>query len=130
MNLEAIYPDNDPSASEYCFEELRARHRGWLDYDWAALRRNEQERKHSGAQKATVASHIEAHQVQTVPVNLDPHCSDSENIPPDQADDRQKPTDRARRDRKEDRANRTRKIKVMEVKQETQTGLSISMTLN
>ena len=36
MNLEAIYPnDNDPY-EEMGFEELRAKSRGWLHRDWAA----------------------------------------------------------------------------------------------
>lgn len=40
VNLEAIYPDpSGPTAVEFCFEELRARHRGWLDIDWAAERK-------------------------------------------------------------------------------------------
>ena len=36
MNLEAVYPnDNDPN-EEMSFEELRAKSRGWLNRDWAA----------------------------------------------------------------------------------------------
>ena len=31
VNLEAVYPETGNLAVEYCFEELRARHRGWLD---------------------------------------------------------------------------------------------------
>ena len=30
VNLEAVYPEGNGGA-EYCFEELRARHRGWMD---------------------------------------------------------------------------------------------------
>ncbi|KAK3724398.1 protein kinase [Vermiconidia calcicola] len=30
VNLEAVYPDIGKKPTEYCFEELRARHRGWL----------------------------------------------------------------------------------------------------
>ncbi|PIA95862.1 Checkpoint serine/threonine-protein kinase bub1 [Cercospora beticola] len=33
VNLEAVYPEAGNLAVEYCFEELRARHRGWLDRD-------------------------------------------------------------------------------------------------
>lgn len=36
VNLEAVYPR---SGSEYSFEELRARHRGWKDYEWPRERR-------------------------------------------------------------------------------------------
>lgn len=37
VNLEAVYPDAPGARGprrEYCFEELRARHRGWLDKVW------------------------------------------------------------------------------------------------
>ena len=37
VNLELVYPDPKPDGSvaeEFCFEELRARHRGWLGRDW------------------------------------------------------------------------------------------------
>jgi checkpoint serine/threonine-protein kinase len=35
VNLEAVYPNiNDPK-EEYSFEELRAKHRGWLDRKWS-----------------------------------------------------------------------------------------------
>jgi checkpoint serine/threonine-protein kinase len=128
VDLEAVYPENDPSAAEYCFEELRAKRRGWLDYDWAANRKNEQERQRNEIQESIVMS-TDAPRVQTIPVNLDPHGSDAENIPPGRVENQQKPIDHARRARKEDRANRTRKIKVMEVKQEPQTGLYKSTCL-
>lgn len=36
VNLEAVYPDPSNPSVEYCFEELMARHRGWLEHDWAA----------------------------------------------------------------------------------------------
>jgi hypothetical protein len=40
-NLQLIYPKID---AEYSFEELRAQHRGWLNVDWEATRRLEQEK--------------------------------------------------------------------------------------
>ncbi|KAF1979971.1 checkpoint protein kinase-like protein [Bimuria novae-zelandiae CBS 107.79] len=39
-NFQLIYPRAD---SEYSFEELRARHRGWLNVDWDATRIKERE---------------------------------------------------------------------------------------
>lgn len=41
MNLEAVYPEPENPAVEFCFEELRARHRGWLQRDWAEERKRE-----------------------------------------------------------------------------------------
>ncbi|KAK3114771.1 protein kinase [Teratosphaeriaceae sp. CCFEE 6253] len=35
VNLEAVYPASGKGGAEYCFEELRARHRGWLDKEWS-----------------------------------------------------------------------------------------------
>ncbi|RDI79761.1 hypothetical protein Vi05172_g10315 [Venturia inaequalis] len=35
VDLESLYPDgDDTTGNEYCVEELRARHRGWLNRDW------------------------------------------------------------------------------------------------
>jgi checkpoint serine/threonine-protein kinase len=35
VNLEAVYSQAKDSKSEYSFEELRARHRGWTDRQWS-----------------------------------------------------------------------------------------------
>jgi checkpoint serine/threonine-protein kinase len=35
VNLEAVYTQASGSKSEYSFEELRARHRGWTDRQWS-----------------------------------------------------------------------------------------------
>lgn len=35
VNLEAVYPEVGQSSVEYCFEELRARHRGWTRHEWS-----------------------------------------------------------------------------------------------
>ena len=35
VNLEAVYTQASGSKSEYSFEELRARHRGWADRQWS-----------------------------------------------------------------------------------------------
>lgn len=49
VNLEAVYPVTGNLAVEYCFEELRARHRGWLDKDW----RKEQQQQQKKPKKLT-----------------------------------------------------------------------------
>lgn len=36
VNLEAIYPNRNDPSEEMSFEELRARARGWTNRDWAA----------------------------------------------------------------------------------------------
>ncbi|GAB7360832.1 hypothetical protein MBLNU230_g0818t1 [Neophaeotheca triangularis] len=50
VNLEALYPQ---PGQEYCFEELRARHRGWLDVDW------NKERPSSSRQDTETTTHLE-----------------------------------------------------------------------
>jgi checkpoint serine/threonine-protein kinase len=192
VDLESVYPNyDDPMAQEFSFEELRARHRGWLDHDWAAIRSKEQEQAKQAAEASAAASQPQpepeseplahkpeplAHEpeplalkseplilkseplvfeneplaskseplalkteplapkhdaqkppkLQTVPLKGsvdDEMAADDENRPPSQANiDKAKAAKKARR---EERANRTRKIKVMDVKEiqgETQTG--------
>lgn len=140
VDLDQVYPNtDDPMAVENSFEELRARHRGWLDHDWAAIRRERQVKikqvtaalpvgKPSKAKAAPLAPKKTAEQTskpQTVPlkggIENDLILND-ENQPPSQAElEKAKIAKKARR---EERANRTRKIKVMEVREiraETQT---------
>lgn len=157
VNLEAIYPMmDDPSAAEFCFEELRAKHRGFLERDWGKERRQAEE-KTAAAMKKTKAEKQQAQDKKsskglqifidedtmsakklaeqdeidsaisrksnTVPLNDENEAPESLSATQDdeltaatQAD-----TKAARKARKEDRGNRTRKIRVMEVKAETQT---------
>ncbi|KAF2687715.1 hypothetical protein K458DRAFT_331992 [Lentithecium fluviatile CBS 122367] len=169
VDLQKVYPDrDDPMSVEFSFEELRAQHRGWMDTNWAAIRREEQEKAseiaeastakqpqtkaaalslnsqkdspklHTTPLKGTMENELvlsdenppsepkeSASRTQTVPLkgSIDEDLVlNDENSPPSQADiDKAKSTRKAR---KEERANRTRKIKVMEVKEirgETQT---------
>jgi checkpoint serine/threonine-protein kinase len=56
VDLEKVYPNHDnPMSEEYSFEELRAKHRGWLDHDWAAIRRKEQEEARKAAEAVAAA---------------------------------------------------------------------------
>lgn len=39
VDLQKVYPNReDPMSVELSFEELRAKHRGWLEMDWDAIR--------------------------------------------------------------------------------------------
>jgi checkpoint serine/threonine-protein kinase len=130
---------------EFSFEELRARHRGWLDRDWAAIRREEKKQARKLAEEAAAAQLPKPKPAplapkqepltpkqdaqkppkpQTVPLKggEDDAAGDDENRPPSQADVEKAKA--AKKARKEERANRTRKIQVMDVKEisgETQT---------
>ncbi|KAF2625056.1 hypothetical protein BU25DRAFT_412870 [Macroventuria anomochaeta] len=147
VDLEQVYPNHrDPMSVEFSFEELRARHRGWLDRDWATIRREEQEQARKVAEEAAAAQLPKPKPAplapkqeplglkqdaqkppkpQTVPLKGgedDVLAGDDENRPPSQADVEKAKA--AKKARKEERANRTRKIQVMDVKEisgETQT---------
>lgn len=143
-DLGLVYPDFDgPTAVEYSFEELRAKYRGWSDYDWTAVRKQEQKNRNKQAEKRAVATQSEPapmplapkalsekpHKPQTVPLKggiEEDFGQNDENVPPSQAE--MEKAKAARRARREERANRTRKIKVMEVREvkaETQTGMAL-----
>ncbi|KAF2835017.1 hypothetical protein M501DRAFT_1034831 [Patellaria atrata CBS 101060] len=129
VNLEMVYPDEKgAAAAEFSFEELRARHRGWLDTNWKAFRTEaaqkrdleiEAERKKALEVKSVKQTEVTVVLSQALDENL---VMNDENTPPNQDDvERAK---LARRQRREEKANRTRKIKVMEVREikgETQT---------
>ncbi|KAL1615029.1 protein kinase [Diplodia seriata] len=135
VNLEAVYPNaDDPMAAEFCFEELRARHRGWMQYDWKAINRQDAEkRKQERARKEQKARNVlKPKDPQQSPMK-DPAAMlakslqqsvalndvNDENAPPSQEEIQR--AKMLKKQRKEERANRTRKIKVMEVQNETQT---------
>ena len=140
VNLEAVYPNiSDPMAAEFSFEELRARHRGWMEYDWAAIRKKEEmkksqvdaeNRRHDKqsitkepkqrAGSATDKSRREG-PVQALTAGIEENLVlNDENTPPSQTEIEK--VNLAKKIRREERANRTRKIKVMEVRAATQTG--------
>jgi checkpoint serine/threonine-protein kinase len=147
VDLEKVYPNRDnPMAEEYSFEELRAKHRGWLDHDWAAIRRKELEQARRADEAVAFSQQPQQSKPKVGPlapkqteeqppkpksvplkgsVDDDAAAANDENTPPSQEDVQKAKA--AKKARREERANRTRKIKVMEVKEirgETQTGLS------
>ena len=191
VNLELVYPNpDDPVAEEYCFEELRARHRGWMDRDWKGEReererQKEQQQREQDEQSILQQQQLQRHQqqqdvkepfqqkqisttttvatretVESIQVfepkgqeqdqdqdqawllaeNMQAACKieghemdkdlvlgdvvtdvNDENAPPSQEELEKAAL--ARKLRREERANRTRKIKVMEVKGTTQTSM-------
>lgn len=161
MNLEAVYPDPAKMSVEYCFEELRARHRGYKMASLRNARGSLQRFEQSAPQESIVHAdpvledtqdesstdvvQVEVRStkkergfkifedaldlrsaapaavvdekvlVETFSQTLALNDEQDENSPPSQQD-----ADLAkklrREERREERANRTRKIKVMDVK--------------
>lgn len=117
MNLEVVYPNpNDPN-EEMSFEELRAKSRGWISRNWAAERllpkiddsasHGADENKNSQASdllvECTLVSNIENHSTITAAAEerVDAISEEPSRV---------------------SKTGRAKKMKVMEVKAETQTG--------
>ncbi|KAF2000545.1 hypothetical protein P154DRAFT_598545 [Amniculicola lignicola CBS 123094] len=147
-DLTLVYPNyDDPLTEEYSFEELRARHRGWVNADWTPVRQDtkeespipeedppftpnppEDEELVPLAAKEPKTRIQKAPKPQMIPLkgsieeNLTLNDENNENTPPSR--DEIEKARLAKKARREERANRTRKIKVMEVREirgETQT---------
>ncbi|KAK4613491.1 Checkpoint serine/threonine-protein kinase bub1 [Fulvia fulva] len=165
VNLEAVYPVAGNLAVEYCFEELRAKHRGWLSKNW---KKDEASRPKKTSRSETFDIHLDnapaverssrskenAAEAPPKSESKDKGFKIFEDVPEHEAkhskshgrenglvekftktmalnDDQDENTppskqeiDAAKKARREERANRTRKIKVPEVKyikNETQT---------
>ncbi|KAF2259455.1 hypothetical protein CC78DRAFT_68473 [Lojkania enalia] len=140
VDLTLVYPNHDdPMTEEYSFEELRAKHRGLLNRSFAPVKQAKREASNKQPKSALdddEASKLkplaprqqqpeEIHQSQTVPlkggIEEDLMLND-ENTPPSQVE--KEKAKMARKARREEKANRTRKIKVMavrEIRADTQT---------
>lgn len=139
VDLLKVYPNReDPMSEEFSFEELRAKHRGWMDIDWASIRQGRETSENRQANESLVTkpkSEVAllasretqelAPKPQTVPLKgsvEEELALNDENTPPGHTEGEKVKV--SKKTRREERANRTRKIKVMEVKEirgETQT---------
>lgn len=119
VNLEAVYPNPNDPKEEYSFEELRARHRGWLDRDWRL------ERKHSNGEKEACELHIEIRTEDELNNSEDMVTAENDQLDPNVDDEGADYTvsDPAtlKEGSREGRSTRPRRKKVMEVRAETQT---------
>ncbi|KAK0913767.1 protein kinase [Friedmanniomyces endolithicus] len=165
VNLDVVYPQAGKAGAEFCFEELRARRRGWLDRDWSPPRPREDLGVRPAALEPSIEEQLpgrEPHVEQPAQVSLDLNMDElTKQVKPkqrgfaifadvptqpspleqpaqegrelarkfaktltlnDENDEnaapppRRQEVDVAKRLRREERANRTRKIKVLDVK--------------
>ena len=117
MNLAAVYPNaNDPN-EEMSFEELRARSRGWLDKVWTSD--HEKQRQHQMTAQPASQSILSSPTVNEVEAR---DTQESQQAPGavEQKDGQHELTSTQDVTR-EGRAARPKKMKIMEVKGETQT---------
>ncbi|KAL8638572.1 MAG: hypothetical protein Q9228_004289, partial [Teloschistes exilis] len=116
VNLEAVYPNPDNPAEEYSFEELRAKSRGWLNRDWAAEKKREERQKLLSRRDERRSSPLEIEDPSALIRGNKKEQSISQDtteqsVEPLPVEDMTQGT----------RARKSRRIKVMEVKGETQT---------
>jgi checkpoint serine/threonine-protein kinase len=141
VSLEAIYPDGHEKGREYCLEEIRAGAQGSLDIDWNQMRRRKPENVAESPRiqdvNLSAGEHEDAiHESNVIstrstkipifedagppvkPVKIPIYGGEDPIVAETEAGVLK------RKARREERANRTQKIQVMEVRAEPQTGES------
>ena len=113
VNLEAVYPNPNDPGEELSFEELRAMHRGWLSKDWSEKNLSPsctrdiemlQEDKEQDESMDAISS-AAAEQLESL------HATEEAEV--------------ERAAAKDTRGNKGKKLMVMEVRSEPQTGETI-----
>ena len=120
VDLQAIYPNADDPCEEMSFEELRAQSRGWLSMDWTA------EKKESYVHELKVDDDLPQ-----IPAAASDNLIDNvldlpiQHSQPEsqKIDSRDESGNGAKAP--ETKAGRPKKMKVMEIKGETQTGIDL-----
>ena len=120
VNLEAVYPNpNDPN-EEFSFEELRAKHRGWLQRDWQVENVQETADQTNGEREEKLPDVIEeAEDEGAIEVVLTQSLE--QRLVLDHGNQILSPSTKRKEGNRENRPGRSRKTKIMEVKGETQT---------
>ncbi len=116
MTLEAVYPNDNDHNEEMSFEELRAKSRGWLNRDWAAeskqgLAEASQIREAEEKISTAVSAEEEAEVLQPIRPKLENQSGSKSQLETTIAVDIGR----------EGRTGRPKKMKIREVKGETQT---------
>lgn len=126
VDLQAVYPNANDSNEEMSFEELRAQSRGWLSVDWAA------ENKRVAARDSMITEDLQQKSLSPVPVSV---LEDVMNQPMQHSDFESQRTgsqdyviEEARA--QETKIGRPKKIKIMEVKAETQTSMTSELNIS
>lgn len=121
VNLDAVYPNPDNPDEEMSFEELRAQSRGWLNRDWGA------ERRAARQAASVVASPLEPISSPASAIE-DMGGNTQESQPTIEAalrTDNRAEAMSGKDTGREGKPTRPKKMKVMEVKGETQTSRSL-----
>lgn len=118
MNLEAVYPNPAKPSEEMSFDELRAAHRGWADKDW----RQESMR----TLQAILGNAQRSHPALTDAVmdKLSRELEQKRLIDGNESSEQSTPLEHSQNHSQDDKPTKSKKVKVREVRQETQTGQS------
>ena len=116
VNLEAVYPNPDDPKQEFSFEELRAQSRGWSNRDWAAERKQVQ-------QKCSLESAVQAELPPSDAHRPNELATDHNQMEPISQSTVEQLIETAPAEdvTQGTRARKSKRMKVMEVKGETQT---------
>ena len=117
VDLQAVYPNDDDPHEEMSFEELRAQSRGWLGMDWRAEYTKNSSRESVANEDLQQASSPAPDQ-RIIEKNLD-HLTARDNAKPERFASGYDLHDESRA--RETKVGRPKKMKIMEVKGETQT---------
>ncbi|ERF68143.1 hypothetical protein EPUS_08209 [Endocarpon pusillum Z07020] len=115
VNLEAVYPNSANPADEMSFDELRAIHRGWADKDW----REESKRALQAISGNTQRSPPSLSNA--VMDKLSKELEKKACIDENESSQQSTPTTNSQNQSQEVRPAKQRRMKIREVKQETQT---------
>ena len=122
VDLRAVYPNDDDPNEEMSFEEIRAQSRGWLNMDWTA-------EKKKGPSRDLVES--ESSQQTSSPLYVVNVQHDIDTLTEQANDGSERVASTSNNNTeytaRETKVGRPKKMKIMEVKGETQTGMTFSI---
>lgn len=115
VNLEAVYPNSADPSVEMSFDELRAVHRGWADKNW---------REESRRASQSLPTHIGQSPPNLINTAIDDLSRDLEkkaSIVESEISQQSTPAGDCQSPSQEVKPGKQKRMKVREVKQETQT---------
>ncbi|KAL9117687.1 MAG: hypothetical protein Q9187_005774, partial [Circinaria calcarea] len=122
VNLEAVYPNRDNPNEEYSFEELRAKSRGWLEMRWAKEQEEEVvDDTGSSAERYPLRELPEFETEELVDLGAKESKKKGLTVFNDENEHISRETVHTKEAVREVNNGRLKKMKVMEVKGETQT---------
>ena len=116
VNLEAIYPNPADHAEEMSFDELRAIHRGWADKNWRKENMKTLQAISGNAQRSPPSL------IDTSVEKLSKALERAVSLDGNESSQQSTPAGDSQRSSQEVRPTRQKKMKIREIRQETQTG--------